>query len=427
MTSTREPVSISRDYYRDPGVLDEERSSVFGTSWMFVGHESEIPSAGDYVTRRLGGDPVIVSRTNENAIEVMLNSCTHRGTQVCKAAFGNSATFRCGYHGWVFGNDGRLKGVPGRRALYGPDFDLSRLGLRRARVATRHGFVFATWSHDAPSLEDYLGDFTWYFDALFGFFAGGMEVYGGMHRVNVRGNWKLHAENFCGDGYHLQIAHRTMFELGVMGAQAGQAEGFVVSHPNGHGLRAQYLVDSDVPDTVFGYDDQLLEPTLAEADPEHRKFRERTSVVHGCIFPNLVFITTAPMYFGQDAHGQTAFTQIRALTPLDEHRHEVAYWVLVPRDASKEWKARSYLFATRQHGAASYFEADDLENFRRIDAGLGAMGGQDSPYDYELGFGAQAPYTPRWDGPCRIVPQDFSEANQRNFMRRYLELMEDAK
>ncbi|MFB7324757.1 hypothetical protein [Streptomyces sp. NPDC056190] len=53
-------------------------------------------------------------------------------------------------------------------------------------------------------------------------------------------------------GYHLRVAHRTMFELGVMGAQAGAVEGFVVNEPHGHALRSQYLVDPEVPDTVFG-------------------------------------------------------------------------------------------------------------------------------------------------------------------------------
>ncbi|MFB7113177.1 Rieske 2Fe-2S domain-containing protein [Streptomyces sp. NPDC056291] len=191
MTTIDGPTQIPRTYYREEHVLEEELYRVFGANWVFVGHESEVPAPGDYVTRRLGGDPVILSRTEDNGVQVMLNSCTHRGTQVCKASYGNTTTFRCGYHGWVFGNDGTLKGVPGRRALYGPDFDLSKRGLRRARVETLHGFVFATWRHDGPSLQEYLGNFRWYLDALFDFFPGGMEVHAGMHRVEVRGNWFL--------------------------------------------------------------------------------------------------------------------------------------------------------------------------------------------------------------------------------------------
>lgn len=425
MTTTEGPTSIPRSYYRNESVYEKELQQLFGRSWIFVGHESEIPKPGDYVTRLMGGDPVIVSRTQDDGLRVMLNSCTHRGTQVCKVAYGNSTTFRCGYHGWAFGNDGALKGVPGRRALYGSGFDLSRLGLRRARVETLHGFIFATWSEDGGSLEEYLGEFKWYLDALFDFFPGGLEVHGGVHRVEVRGNWKIHAENFCGDGYHLQVAHRTMFDLGVMGDQAGAVEGFVVNEPHGHALRAQYLADDGAEGTVFGYEQELLEGAVANADPQMRKFRERSTVIHGLVFPNLLLITTAPQYFGEDASGPTAFTQLRVVTPIDQHHHQVAYWSLVPKDASEEWKAKSYLYVTRQHGASSFFEADDLENFRRIDAGLGTVAGDRTPYNYELGVGAAEQGKPPWEGPGRIVRQDLTESNQRNFIGRYMHLMED--
>lgn len=424
MTILDGPTSIPRSYYRDDDKLEQEFHKVFGENWVFIGHESEIPEAGDYVTRSMGPNPVILSRTQAEGIRVMLNSCTHRGTQVCKLAYGNSTTFRCGYHGWVFGSDGDLKGVPGRRALYGPDFDPSKLALRKARVETLHGLIFATWQQDAEPLEEFLGEFAWYLKALFDFFPGGMEVYGGVHNVDVRGNWKIHVENFCGDGYHLQNAHRTMFDLGVMGNQAGTVEGFVVNEPHGHSLRAQYLTDDDVPDLVFGYDQDLLDDAAGHAGEQERKFRERTTVIHGLVYPNLLLITTAPLYFGEDAQGATAFTQLRSITPIDPHHHRVTYWSLVPKDASEEWKKKSYLYSTRQHGAASYFEADDLENFRRIDAGLGTSVAGDAPFNYELGVGVDQKGTPPWEGPGSIVRQDLTEANQRNLVGRYMEQME---
>jgi phenylpropionate dioxygenase-like ring-hydroxylating dioxygenase large terminal subunit len=422
--NTPEQMSIPRSYYRDPNVLEDELAKIFGKNWVFLGHESEVPAVGDYVTRTMGANPVIMSRAADSSIRVLLNSCTHRGTQVCKLAYGNTTTFRCGYHGWIFGTDGTLHGVPGRRALYGREFDPQTLGLTQARVDTIHGLVFATWEPDGESLEDYLGDFAWYLKAFFELFPGGMEVYGGAHNVEVRGNWKIHTENFSGDGYHLRNAHKTMFDLGVMGSQAGTVEGFVVNEPHGHSLRAQYLADPGTPDVVFGYEEALLATAESPSDEEQHKFRRRTTVIHGLVYPNLLFITTAPMYFGEDATGYTAFTQLRAITPIDTHRHRVTYWTLVPKDASQEWKAKSYLYSTRQHGAASYFEADDLENFRRIDAGLGDAVAGGAPFNYELGIGVAERSTPPWIGPGRIVHQDLTESNQRNLARRYLEQME---
>lgn len=419
--TTEESVSIPRSYYREDATLERELATIFGESWLFIGHESEVPAAGDYVTRVMGANPVIMSRTEDGQIYVMLNSCTHRGTEICKLAHGNTTTFRCGYHGWVFGSDGDLKGVPGRRTLYGPNFDVGALALRRARVETCAGLVFATWSQDGPSLEESLGDMTWYLEALLELFPGGMEVYGGAHTVDVRGNWKIHIENFSGDGYHLKNAHKTMFDLGVMGNQAGAVEGFVVNDPHGHSLRSQYLADEGIPEIVFGYEDELL--ATIDAGEQQRKFRAKNTVIHGAIYPNLAFITTAPLYFGTDAEGAVAFTQLRQITPIDPRHHRVAYWTLVPRDASAEWKRKSYLYSTRQHGAASFFEADDLENFRRIDSGLGdAVAGVD-PFNYDLGLGVDERSTPPWQGPGRVVRQDLTEANQRNLITRYLEQM----
>ena len=424
MTQSAEAVTIDRSYYRDPDKLAQELRKVFGRNWIFIGHESEIPEPGDYVTRTMGVNPVIMSRTEDGAIHVMLNSCTHRGTQVCKLPFGNTTTFRCGYHGWVFGSEGDLKGVPGRRALYGPEFDPKRLGLHQARVESFHGLVFATWDREIESLHDNLGDFGWYLQAFLELFPGGLEVHGGAHTVDIRGNWKIHVENFSGDGYHLQNAHRTMFELGVMGTQAGTVEGFVVNERTGHSLRSQYLVDEGTPEMVFGYEDDLLATADGHLSAEQRKFRTRTTVIHGLVYPNLLFITTAPLYFGEDATGATAFTQLRSISPIDEHHHRVTYWTLVPRDASPEWKRKSYLYSTRQHGAASYFEADDLENFRRIDFGMGDAVAGVQPFDYQLGVGVAEKATPPWQGPGHVVRQDLTESNQRNLVRRYSEQME---
>jgi phenylpropionate dioxygenase-like ring-hydroxylating dioxygenase large terminal subunit len=414
---------VPRDVYRNEAVLEEELKRVFGPSWLLVGHTSEISQCGDYVTRTMGADPVIVARDESGEINVLLNSCAHRGTQVCKAAAGNSASFICGYHGWLYGNDGALRGVPGRRALYGPDFDMSTLGLRRARAEVRHGLVFATWNQTGPSLAEYLGAFDWYLGALFDFFPGGMEVYGGVHRVVIRGNWKIHAENFAGDGYHLRIAHRTMFEMGVMGEQAKEAHGWLVTDPHGHALRSQYIKDPNIEQAVFGHPAELLKEALETASPDQQRFRSGSSVIHGTVFPNATLITTAPVHFGSDAAGQTAFYQMRMLNPIDTHSHEVVYFSLVPSEAPDEWKKRSYLYSIRQHGAASFFEADDLENFRRIDAGMGLVAGSDFPFNYDLGIGREGDTPAPWTGPGRIVAQDLSESNQRNFLGRYFDLM----
>ena len=58
-----------------------------------------------------GEDPVAIVRQT-TAPQGMLNSCRHRGLQVCGPS-GQAAQLTCGYHGWVYDLDGRLVGVTG--------------------------------------------------------------------------------------------------------------------------------------------------------------------------------------------------------------------------------------------------------------------------------------------------------------------------
>ncbi len=65
----------------------------------------------------------------------MLNSCAHRGTQLCRTDRGSATNFRCMYHGWVYDTDGNLRGIRNRR-LFPPEVDPSRHGLTTATVAS---------------------------------------------------------------------------------------------------------------------------------------------------------------------------------------------------------------------------------------------------------------------------------------------------
>ena len=129
--------------FSDPEVYRYELQYLFARAWQIIAHESEIPEAGDFVLRSIAQDSVIVCRDRNGAIGVMLNVCPHRGMQVCRSEAGNATNFRCPYHGWVFGQEGSMLGAPFERDMYSEGIDKTRLGLRRARVQTYAGIVFA--------------------------------------------------------------------------------------------------------------------------------------------------------------------------------------------------------------------------------------------------------------------------------------------
>lgn len=87
----RLPVEI----FNGEAIFKAEMDQIFGTCWVFLAHESEIPKAGDFVQRRIGVDPVIVTRDGNGGINVLSNYCRHRGTQVCQTDAGNSRFFKC--------------------------------------------------------------------------------------------------------------------------------------------------------------------------------------------------------------------------------------------------------------------------------------------------------------------------------------------
>jgi fatty-acyl-CoA synthase len=93
---------IHTSLYTDPRIFAEEMEKVFARGWVFVGHDSEIPQPGDFVTRFIGQQPVIMVRGKGQQISVLLNRCAHRGTMVCPAERGNTRVFVCPYHGWTY-------------------------------------------------------------------------------------------------------------------------------------------------------------------------------------------------------------------------------------------------------------------------------------------------------------------------------------
>jgi phenylpropionate dioxygenase-like ring-hydroxylating dioxygenase large terminal subunit len=102
---------INRRIFGDAQIHELELERIFARCWLFVGHESQIPRAGDFVTTYMGEDPVILARAPNGEIGVLLNNCAHKGRTVCQLDRGNTKLFTCPYHGWSFRTDGSLSGV----------------------------------------------------------------------------------------------------------------------------------------------------------------------------------------------------------------------------------------------------------------------------------------------------------------------------
>ena len=92
--------TVSREVYVNDTIFTQEMEQIFSRAWLFVGHESMVPNPDDYFVSRMGTDSVILTRDRQGEIQVLLNSCLHRGMKLCRYDHGNNRTFTCPYHGW---------------------------------------------------------------------------------------------------------------------------------------------------------------------------------------------------------------------------------------------------------------------------------------------------------------------------------------
>lgn len=399
----------------DPAIFKLEHEKVFLKTWVFLGHESEIPNKGDFITRDLAGYSVIVSRGDDGVIRGLYNMCTHRGMKLCRADKGNKARFTCPYHGFVFKNCGDLVGAPLQQDIYGGQLDKSKMSLHQAKIETYKGLIFGTWNDHPEPLADFLGEFTWYLDIAVG--RTEMEVMGPPQRFIVHSNWKIGSDNFVSDSYHTMVTHGSIAQLGMVPDATYSKKGYQVSTNNGHGLNI------GMPNPDFAFPEELIPEFKAHLSPEQFEVMANVKNMIGTIFPNLSFLVSHTKVKGQ----LISNTSVRLWRPIDVDKMEVITWLLVEKNASEDWKRRSRESFILTFSPSGIFEQDDTEVFTDITAAAsGAMPFMKNlNYNYTMGMHRE-PVTD-FLGPGTVYGDKFSEANSRNFYRYWLDLMNSEK
>lgn len=205
--------------YTSQAVHDLEIERIFrGKTWNFVGLEAEVPDTGSFKRSYVGPVPVVVSRAADGEISVFENRCAHRGAEFCRHGQGKATEFVCPYHQWSYDLKGNLQGVPFKRGVnrsggMPKDFVNAEHGLRKLRVATRNGVIFASYSPDVEPLEEYLTpEILVDFDTVFN---GRKLKIHGYYRNEVPCNWKMYHENLK-DPYHATLLHSFLVVFGLL-------------------------------------------------------------------------------------------------------------------------------------------------------------------------------------------------------------------
>ncbi|WP_039936549.1 aromatic ring-hydroxylating oxygenase subunit alpha [Streptomyces himastatinicus] len=418
---------LSPRVLNDPDIHRAELDRIFTRCWVFVGHISEISDPGDYVLRYIGEDQFILVRDESGEIQLLMNNCVHRASPVCRAEKGNTSHFRCPYHGWIYKNSGEWNGAPFRAKAY-PKIDTARWGLRKApHVDSYQGLIFACLDPQAMPLREYLGDMCWYLDVLFGLNEQGMRVAGDPHRWIVPANWKSGAENFVGDAYHVQSAHRSLEDIGLLPDAGGASTGnFHVTLEGGHGL---IVSRGFLPEPHYGIMDYPSEVTstfdLTRFDADQREFLEsRYTVVGFTIFPNLSLIHAATP--PEPGLPPVSFTCLRQWQPRGSEEFELWNWPLVWNAAPPEFNHASYDASVLGFSPSGVFEQDDTVVWRGGPmVGRSAFARKDMKLNFEMGLDGMSDYEPRldWIGPGEASTSAFGEKNQRRWWQRWCDAL----
>ncbi|MSQ72465.1 MAG: hypothetical protein EXR27_14415 [Betaproteobacteria bacterium] len=359
---------VHRDVYADPALFELEMRFIFERTWVFLGIESQIPKANDFITASIGRTPVLVTRKADGGIGAFINVCRHKGARVCRAEQGNAKYHVCAYHGWAYDSGGKNIDIKDRgTGAYPAGFDSEDHNLLPlARVAAYKGIMFGSLSADVPSLDAFLGDMRFFIDLAMDQGPQGMEFVPGRVAYTYRGNWKLQLDNGL-DAYHLTSTHSSFMDVqtrrrsgeGHQAAQQydwtkrGEANAGNFSFPYGH---SNGWLDQPEPQKRQIY--PLLDEVRARVGNVRAEWMLKLRQT--ALFPNM-----------QIADGSALM--LRLYLPLAVDRTEMRGYCLAPigeRPDLRAWRLRQFEDFFNPGGLAT---PDDSVIYEECQNGFGAQ------------------------------------------------------
>jgi phenylpropionate dioxygenase-like ring-hydroxylating dioxygenase large terminal subunit len=374
-----EPDRVHRRVYTDPAIFDLEMERIFGRTWLYVAHESQLRRSGDFIRARLANREVLVTRGEDGRIHVLDNRCAHRGALLCTAAQGNRRNFLCPYHAWSFRLDGMLNAVPHPQS-YPESFSLAdpenQLG-RPPRVDVYRGFIFASLAANGPSLLEHLGSMTVAFDNLIDRSPDGeIELADSSFHLEYRGNWKMHHEN-ANDTLHPGFVHES--SVSTARSTRGAAPAFdndqtrEMLEANGFGPRdweTISLVGLPAGHTYMTgfYRNGVLAPE--KSDPVRDAYRAALEARHGERTGEILALDRFNNLLYPNLNINAQYHQLRIVEPVAVDRTIVHAHCFRLKGAPEEIFHRAIRFLGNIGSPASMIFGDDAEVFARCQDGL---------------------------------------------------------
>lgn len=415
---------VHSDVYTDPEIFKREIKKIFYGTWVYVAHESEIPSAGDFVSRTIGKQPVVAVRGSDGRCRLLLNRCRHRGALICEVPRGNQSHFRCFYHGWTYDTTGALVHVP-KDDAYPADFDRESFGLTEVpRVESYRGFIFGCINPNVEPLLDWLGLAADKFDYMIsGSPTGEIFLDAGVHKTSYRGNWK-----FVGmDGYHPPVVHHSIFEIFRTRAKSESEKagvgtdvtyaarktmnesGLAVTRDLGHG----HVMLDVLPHRLAEKEHHLA---AMRREPWGARYIDAMNAAYGPERAAELIAAEGDPHLGVFPNLQLIQQHVRVVVPVAADRTDVYLYPVRYGGVPDEMNEKRLRTHEEFSGAAGMGQPDDTEIFERNTDGLEATV---NPW-IDLSRGR---HRERVDSDGSIVGQISDEVTQRGQFREWARLM----
>ncbi len=155
------PTEVHRDLYTSHELFELEQEHFFANTWNYVGHESQLPKPGDYISTEIAGRPLIVVRHTDGSRARDDEPLRPQGLAAGRArpAATPASSSAVPYHAWTFKTDGSLLAIPLKNGYEGTQLHEceSAKGLTTVKnVRSYRGFIFVKINDVGPRLRGVL-------------------------------------------------------------------------------------------------------------------------------------------------------------------------------------------------------------------------------------------------------------------------------
>ena len=394
------PDEVHRALYLDPAVFDLEMRQLWRNTWIYLGHDSQVPQPGDFYATQVAREPLIMIRGADGLVRVLPNRCAHKGTKLLGAVNGRCAggVIRCPYHGWTYRTDGGLRTVPLKGGYEGTGFEQSAAsqGLRPVTSFNYRGFVFVRLAPVGVGFHEFFGESLSSIDNMVDRSpVGRLEVAGGVLRYLHDCNWKMFVENL-NDAMHPMVAHessagtaRRLWEAeSATGNELGAGGELTVGREPARGAKPTPMVIEQFVPFVNGYDffekmgvkvydnghsytgvNFSIHSKYSGVGEYERRMveaygEERAHAILGEARHNTVYYPSLTI--------KGAIQAIRVVRPLSVDKTLIESWTFRLVGAPDELLARTSTYTRLINSPTSVVGHDDLHCYRSIQQGLSA-------------------------------------------------------